>query len=207
MDHFRTQYEEYYRSEEYFWGTEPAGFLDKLIELKPPRPGIKVLDIGCGEGKDAVYMAQKGYDVTAFDLTESGIRKTLRLAAERGTKLNAYTADINDFETDGSFDIIYSTGTIQYLADENIPGFFGKIMRMTRPHGLHYFNVFVEKPFLALPPDWDREEKMWKTGTLFSYYADWKIHLIDEVTFEDDSGGVPHFHCMDLILAEKMCAA
>ena len=206
MDHFRTQYEEFYRSDEYFWGTEPADFLEKLIAVKPPRPGIKVLDIGCGEGKDAVYMAQKGYDVTAFDLTESGIRKTFRLAAERGTKLKAYTADINDFETDETFDIIYSTGTIQYLADENIPGFFEKIMKMTRPHGLHYFNVFVEKPYLALPPDWDREEKMWKTGTLFSYYADWKIHLIDEVTFEDNSGGVPHFHCMDLILAEKMSA-
>ena len=206
MDHFRTQYEELYRSDEYFWGTEPADFLEKLIAVKPPRPGIKVLDIGCGEGKDAVYMAQKGYDVTAFDLTESGIRKTIRLAAERGTKLNAYTADINDFETDETFDIIYSTGTIQYLADENIPGFFDKIGKMTRPHGLHYFNVFVEKPYLTLPPDWDREEKMWKTGMLFSYYADWKIHLIDEVTFEDNSGGVPHFHCMDLILAEKMSA-
>ena len=206
MDHFRTQYEELYRSDEYFWGTEPADFLEKLIAVKPPCPGIKVLDIGCGEGKDAVYMAQKGYDVTAFDLTESGIRKTIRLAAERGTKLNAYTADINDFETDETFDIIYSTGTIQYLADENIPGFFEKIGKMTRPHGLHYFNVFVEKPYLTLPPDWDREEKMWKTGMLFSYYADWKIHLIDEVTFEDNSGGVPHFHCMDLILAEKMSA-
>ena len=204
MDHFRTQYEELYRSEDYFWGTEPADFLEKLIRLKPPASGVKVLDIGCGEGKDAVFMAQQGYDVTAFDLTESGIRKTLRLAAERGTALKAYTADINDFETDETFDIIYSTGTIQYLAEENIPAFFEKISRLTNPHGLHYFNVFVEKPFLLLPPDWDREERMWKTGTLFSYYADWKIHLIDEVTFEDNSGGIPHFHCMDLILAEKM---
>ncbi len=204
MEHFRTQYEALYSGEDYFWGTEPADFLDKLIALKPPAPGIKVLDIGCGEGKDAVYMAQKGYNVTAFDLTPSGIRKTLRLAAERGTALNAFTADINDFETDERFDIIYSTGTVQYLAEEKIPGFFEKIGKMTNPHGLHYFNVFVEKPFLELPPDWDREEKMWKTGTLFSYYADWKIHMIDEVTFEDNSGGIPHFHCMDLILAEKM---
>ncbi len=203
MDHFRTQYEKLYEGDDYFWGTEPADFLDKLAAILPPGPGLKVLDIGCGEGKDAVYMAQMGYDVTAFDLTGSGIRKTIRLAAGRGVKVNAFTADINDFEIGERFDIIYSTGTVQYLAEENIPGFFMKVKQMTAPHGLNYFNVFVEKPFLALPPDWDKEEKMWKTGALFSYYADWKIHCIDEVIFEDQSGGIPHFHCMDKILAEK----
>lgn len=203
MDHFRTQYEALYRGDEYYWGKEPADFLDKLIALIPPRPGLKVLDIGCGEGKDAVYMAEKGYDVTAFDLTESGIRKTLRLAAERGVNVRAFTADINDFRLEEEFDIIYSTGTVQYLADENIHGFFRKVMHMTRPGGLNYFNVFVEKPFLPLPPDWDREEKMWKTGDLFSFYAGWRIRLIDEVIFEDNSGGIPHFHCMDSILAEN----
>ena len=206
MDHFRTQYEKLYEGESYYWGTDPADFLEKLIALKPPSSEIKVLDIGCGEGKDAVYMAQRGYSVTAFDLTESGIRKTLRLAAERGVNnIRAYVDDINDFETGMNFDIIYSTGTIQYLKKENIAGFFEKVRRITTPNGLNYFNVFVEKPFLELPPDWDREEKMWKSADLFSWYADWKIHLIDEVIFEDNSGGIPHLHCMDSILAEKIC--
>lgn len=56
---------------------------------------------------------------------------------------------------------------------------------------------------LELPPDWDKEEKMWKTGELFKHYGDWKIHKIDEVIFEDLSGGSKHFHCMDTLLAEK----
>ena len=205
MDHFRTQYEKLYEGESYYWGTEPADFLDKLIALKTPGPEMKVLDIGCGEGKDAVYMAQRGYTVAAFDLTVSGIRKTVKLAEERGVRqIRAYVDDINDFESDEFYDIIYSTGTIQYLKKENIAGFFEKVKRMTKPNGLNYFNVFVEKPFMELPPDWDREEKMWKSGELFSWYADWKIHLIDEVIFEDNSGGIPHFHCMDSILAEKI---
>lgn len=150
MDHFKTQYEQLYDSEEYYWGLEPADFLDRLIELSGGREGTrKVLDIGCGEGKDAVYMAQNGFEVTAFDITESGIR-------------------------------------------------------MTKPNGLAFFNVFVEKPYLELPPDWDREEKMWKTGELFLPFADWKLHLVDEVTFEDFSNGIPHYHCMDRVLAQKI---
>ena len=205
MDHFRTQYEKLYEGESYYWGTEPADFLEKLIALKLPGPEIKVLDIGCGEGKDAVYMAQQGYSVMAFDLTASGIRKTMRLAEERGVKtLHAYVDDINDFETAETFDIIYSTGTIQYLKEENIAGFFEKVRRLTNPNGLNYFNVFVEKAFLELPPDWDREEKMWKSAELFTWYPDWKIHLVDEKIFEDNSGGIPHFHCMDSILAERI---
>ena len=67
----RTNYEKWYEGEEYYWGLEPGDFLFELIKLCPPAENTKVLDIGCGEGKDAVFMAEKGYDVTAFDLTEN----------------------------------------------------------------------------------------------------------------------------------------
>lgn len=205
MDHFKTQYEQLYDSEEYYWGLEPADFLDRLIELSGGREGTrKVLDIGCGEGKDAVYMAQNGFEVTAFDITESGICKTKKLAADRKVDIRAFVADINDFDFNEQFDIIYSTGTIQYLREEGKAPFFEKIRRMTKPNGLVFFNVFVEKPYLELPPDWDREEKMWKTGELFLPFADWKLHLVDEVTFEDFSNGIPHYHCMDRVLAQKI---
>ena len=91
----RTNYEKWYEGEEYYWGLEPGSFLDELIDLCPPAENRRVLDIGCGEGKDAVYLAQKGYDVTAFDLTENGIKKTMALAKNRGVKINAYVDDIN----------------------------------------------------------------------------------------------------------------
>ena len=200
----RTNYEKWYEGDQYYWGLEPASCLDELMKLCPPSAGIKVLDIGCGEGKDAVYMTQKGYDVTAFDLTDNGIRKTLALADQRGVKIKAFVDDINTFDTDEQFDIIYSSGTVQYLFDGNKKEFFDKIDRMTRPEGIVFFNVFVEKSFLELPPDWDKEEKMWKSGELFTYFADWKIERIDEVIFEDLSGGIPHYHCMDTIVCRKV---
>lgn len=204
MDYFRTQYEKCYDQEEYYWGLEPADFLDDLLEIaKDDSKKLKVLDIGCGEGKDAVYMAEHGYEVTAFDITESGIRKTKLLAEKRGVHVNAFVADINDFHIDDTFDIAYSTGTIQYLFDDCIEPFFKKIKSMIHVGGYIYLNVFVDKPFLELPPDWDKEEKMWKTGQLFSYFADWEICKIEEVIFEDSSAGILHYHCMDRILAKR----
>lgn len=200
----RTNYEKWYEGDDYYWGTEPGSFLDELISLCPPSKDKKVLDIGCGEGKDAVYMAEKGYDVSAFDLTENGIRKTIALAQTKGVKINAYVDDINTFDISEQYDIIYSTGTVQYLFDENKEDFFKKLEKITKSDGIVFINVFVEKPFLELPPDWDMEEKMWKSGELFTYFADWKFERIDEVIFEDFSGEKSHYHCMDTIICRKV---
>ena len=204
MDYFRTQYEKCYEGEEYYWGLEPAAFLDELLEITGRDPKeLSVLDIGCGEGKDAVYMAERGCKVTAFDITESGIRKTKALAEKRGVKVDAFVADINDFQVDDTFDVVYSTGTIQYLFDDRIEPFFEKVKKMVNVGGYVYFNVFVDKPYLELPPDWDKEEKMWKTGDLFVHFADWEICKIAEVTFEDNSAGILHYHCMDTVIAKR----
>ena len=132
-EYFRTQYEKCYEGDEYYWGLEPASFLDELMQSTNKEPSeLTVLDIGCGEGKDAVYMAQQGCNVTAFDVTESGIRKLKKLALNRSVEIDAFVADINDFEINKQYDIIYSTGTIQYLFDENISSFFKKINNMTK---------------------------------------------------------------------------
>lgn len=203
MDHFRTQYEKYYDQEEYYWGLEPAAFLDDLIEIIGDVEGKKALDIGCGEGKDIIYLAEKGFDAYGFDITESGIRKTELLAKNRNVDIHAFVADVNNFELDETFDFVYSTGTIQYLFDENIELFFKKIKNMVNVGGYVYFNVFVDKPFLPIPPDWDKEEKMWKTGQLFTYFEDWEIIKVDEIIFECNSSGVKHDHCMDTIIAKR----
>ena len=204
MDYFRTQYEKFYEGDEYFWGLEPAPFLDKLLKLtEKDLKDVKVLDLGCGEGKDAVYMAEQGCQVSAFDITETGIKKTKLLAEKRNVEINAFVADINNFEIKDSFDILYSTGTIQYLFDENIAPFFKKLKEITNIGGIVYLNVFVDKPFMELPPDWDKEEKMWKTGQLFTYFEDWEILDISETIFECNSCGIPHYHCMDNIIAKR----
>ena len=56
----KTNYEKWYESEGYFWGTEPAQLCYELIKLVPPAKGVKVLDLGCGEGKDGVRRNWQG---------------------------------------------------------------------------------------------------------------------------------------------------
>ncbi len=83
-------------------------------------------------------------------------------------------------------------------------------MRGFREHtavgGLNVLDTFVEKNFIDTAPDWERgKEFYWQTGELFSYYrGNWKLELCEESIFDCDSSGIPHKHCIDMMIARKM---
>lgn len=54
---------------------EAAAFLDALIGSLNPKPDAQILDAACGKGRHAIYLAEKGFDVTGIDLSESNIRE------------------------------------------------------------------------------------------------------------------------------------
>ena len=70
--------------------------------------------------------------------------------------------------------------------------------------GIHVLNVFVDKPFLPVPPDWEEQEYFWTSGELLNCYHDWKVEQLEERIFDCDSSGIPHRHCMDVLIARKM---
>ena len=57
-----------------------------------------ILDVGCGEGKNAIFLAQKGFVVDAFDVSESGIEKLKRLALKNHVRVNAWVQDLRDYD-------------------------------------------------------------------------------------------------------------
>lgn len=62
---------------------EAAAFLDRLVAALGPRPGARVLDVGCGTGRHATYLASRGFDVTGIDLSPASIHQ-----AKRGERSN-----------------------------------------------------------------------------------------------------------------------
>jgi tellurite methyltransferase len=100
-------YENDYRREEYFWGVEPSTMCLKILELLPPVRPVKLLDIGCGEGKDAVFLARCGYDVSAFDISEAGLDKTKRLADQARVHVRTFRANMWDYRLDEKYDVLF----------------------------------------------------------------------------------------------------
>ena len=111
-----THYEEKYASTPSYWGLVPNKLCYEIMKLRPPVTSLRVLDIGCGEGKDAVFLAKNGYDVCAFDLAESGIQKAQELASFNRVNAAFFVADINEYTADLPLDIVFSSGVFHYLA-------------------------------------------------------------------------------------------
>ena len=58
----------------------------------------KVLDVGCGEGQNAIYLAQQGHHVDAFDLSENGIAKIKHICELSHAQVNAFVADLTTYQ-------------------------------------------------------------------------------------------------------------
>lgn len=81
-------YNKVYNDDNYYWGVEPSTMCYEVLRYLPPTRPLKLLDIGCGEGKDAVFFARCGYIVSAFDLSEVGLEKTRMLAEKAKVTVN-----------------------------------------------------------------------------------------------------------------------
>lgn len=203
----KNDYDKHYNTEEYYWGLTPNTLCYEIMKLKPPTMPYNVLDIGCGEGKDAVFLARNGYNVDAFDISDKGLLKAQMLADKCGVKVNFFKADICDYIPKKEYDIIFSSGVFHYIPYHLRERTVNTLKSHTKENGINVINVFVKKPFIPIPHDAEESETAageWKSGELFTYYFDWIFHKTYEKIFDCNSGGIPHKHCMDTIIAEKV---
>jgi 2-polyprenyl-3-methyl-5-hydroxy-6-metoxy-1,4-benzoquinol methylase len=79
---------------EFALGKEPNPFLKKHIRLLPKG---KALDIATGEGRNAVFLAQNGFEVDAVDISEKGLKKAQKFAREKGVNINTFLVDLDQY--------------------------------------------------------------------------------------------------------------
>jgi tellurite methyltransferase len=163
----------------------------------------KVLDLGCGDGRNALYAANLGYDVTATDISQSAITKIIKLAAEMNVDVQASVQDMRSFTSDDTFDVIISHGCLHLLIRDEWIKVLNNIKAATIPNGFNIVVVFTNK--ISPSPDMEPFTKgLFDEDELFDHYADWVIHHKSSHTFEDDhDGGIHHVHAANRIIAQK----
>ena len=123
------------------WETgAPAEALVRVVREKLIPRGT-VLEIGCGSGADAIFLARNGFEVTAVDVSAIAIERA-RLRAELEDCLPRFVlADIFRFApTAGQFDLVYDAGFYHYIRQTNLSGFLDVLWQVTRP-GSYYLTV------------------------------------------------------------------
>ena len=200
-----TVYDQRYQSKLNYWQFRPSSMSFKILELLPPTESpLKVLEIGCGEGGNAVFLAKNGYHVTAFDLAKTGVLKTKENADRNHVSIEVFQADVNEYLPTDNFDIIFSSGTIQYLLPEKRRPFIDACKEKTNVRGLNVLHTFVKKSFVDIAPDAEANEYLWTSGELLSLYHDWLTENFIEEIKPCNSSGVPHQHAHNRIWARKI---
>jgi methyl halide transferase len=162
-----------YRETTPSWETgNPSGELVRLVEegiLKPSR----ILELGCGTGANAVYLARRGFEVTALDSSPTAIERARTRAEQTGALLRIVLADVFEFaETCGSFDLVFDAGFYHFIRRVNLSRFLDLLWRVTRPGSL-YLTLSGAADELSEdgPPRVTEEEIRSELGRLFECVA------------------------------------
>ena len=141
----QTAWDERFRAGDHA-GAEPDPFLaqiEEYAELFPPgrragpKAGPKALDLACGAGRNAVYLAERGWDVTACDISMEGLRKAQILAGERGIRLHLFCQDLQTVQLPVErFDLVLC---FFYLQRELFP----QIRAALRPGGFVVYKTYT----------------------------------------------------------------
>ena len=135
MEEDRIKWDARYSSKDYFFSFTPSRFLGQNLEsICTLAPGRRALDIACGEGRNGIFLAQNGFEVTAVDISEVGLAKGIGRAAQLGVEVNFVQADLETYQLQERYDLIINFNfllrpLIPLMVDALTPG--GVIMMET----------------------------------------------------------------------------
>ncbi len=110
-------------------------FAKKAADYLHEQPSASILDIGCGDGRDANFLTEQGFAVTAIDFSDVAIERVKAL----NPAINAHVMDTTKMDfPDASFDAIYAHLSLHYFDDTTTTAIFENIRRMLKPGGLFF---------------------------------------------------------------------
>lgn len=117
------------------WETgRPAAELVRLVDEKVLRP-MPTLEVGCGTGADAVFLASRGFEVTAVDSSPIAIERARTRAEQAGALVRFVLDDVFDFAQSAgeTFDLVYDAGFYHFIRLVELDRYLDLLWRVTRP--------------------------------------------------------------------------
>ncbi len=151
------------------WETgRPSSELVAAVESGELRP-CRVIELGCGSGTNAIYLAKKGFQVTAIDIAPSALRLADEKAAREGVRVDWLLADVLRLPTLPPAELIYDRGCYHGVRRQSAAGYVEAVRRLTLPGSrLLLLAGNAEDTSPGGPPRVTQEQLQSDFGALFS---------------------------------------
>ena len=164
-----------------YWNT-PSPDVYYLAENWKEKGFKSLLDVGCGFGRNCIFMAKKGFMVSTFDLSKHAVKHTLEKAKEAGVKLkDVCVADMLSMPyEDNTFNCLLALNVISHTDTAGFKQILSEIKRVLKPGGEAYFTT-------------GSKESFWFNNPVCKYVDD-----CTRIRVEDGpENGIPHFYIND----------
>ncbi len=111
--------------------------------LLPPADGARAIDIGCGPGRNAIWLAEQGYQVDAVDLSSAAVEWGRERATAAGVQVDFATVDIFDWEPRRRYQLVYDSGCFHHLAPHRRIGYRRLLEQTIEPDGFFGLACFA----------------------------------------------------------------
>jgi SAM-dependent methyltransferase len=164
-------------------------------DIGRPQPGIvrladqgeirgRVLDIGCGTGENALFLAQLGFDVVGIDAAPTAIGKARVKARARGITAHFQVADaLNLPAAEDPFDTVIDMGLFHVFPDEARAPYRESLARVLRPDGTYFMMCFSDRQ----PGDWG-PRRVRQAEIRATFKEGWHINYIQPTALEMTEG-------------------
>ena len=168
----------YCKLEDYFpkkYNSNPvhSEVLEAMDTVKP----CKALDLGCGQGRNALFLVQHGFDVTAVDQNELSLEILQSIVEQEDLEMPVGLYDINSASIGQTYDFIVSTVVLMFLQADRIPAI---IQNMQEQISIGGYNLIVCAMDTEDYPCSVNFPFTFKEGELANYYKDWELIKYNE---------------------------
>ncbi len=196
----RAHYDSLYSAENEFWGQDPSPL--SLLTLQHCKSG-KILDIGCGQGPDAIFFARKGFIVNAIDISPIAIEHLQKKIIELKIKdISAKTCDMQNLHSlEDNYNIIFSRMSLQMIPETERETYI-ESLKNKYPKAFHIHIIPIDGELSAQ----FGTEFICKKDLLKNAYAGWNIIFSNDtwaISRSRNKDGEPYLMRESWIIAKK----
>lgn len=189
-----------FSTEEFFYGLHPNEFLASHLETFKEHK--KMLCLGEGEGRNAIFFAKKGFEITAIDASDIGLSKLAKRAEEEKLNIKTVCLDLNHWEITEKYDVIMASYLHMYKNEREI--LFKKIENSLNKNG-YFVGEFFSTKQLTYNSGGSKDLDLLYTVEDFSNHFDsCKKNVVEELIVLNEGKGHQGEACVIRVVIQKI---